>query len=100
MVIRMRIYDSQNADHSQADAIFYQWVKPVHERHGAEFVGRYRDAEGRVVVLWRYASEAELRRIQSAVAADPETLQHREQRLAAGLHGLDFTEYLLYSTDP
>lgn len=100
MVIRMRIYDSQNADHRQADAIFYQWVKPVHERHGAEFVGRYRDAEGRVVVLWRYASEAELMRVQSAVAADPETLRHREQRLAAGLHGLDFTEYLLYSTDP
>ena len=93
MVIRMRIYASQNADHRQADAIFYQWVKPVHERHGAEFLGR-------VVVLWRYASEAELRRIQSAVAADPETLQHRELRLAAGLHGLDFTEHLLYSTAP
>jgi hypothetical protein len=100
MVIRMRIYASQQADHSQADAIFYRYVKPVHERHGAEFVGRYRDAEGRVVVLWRYASETELKRIQSAVAADPETLQHREQRLATGLHGLDFTEYVLHSTDP
>jgi hypothetical protein len=100
MVIRMRIYASQKADHSQADAIFYQCVKPVHERNGAEFVGRYRDAEGRVVVLWRYASDAELKRIQSAVATDPETLRHRELRLTAGLHGLDFTEYVLHSTDP
>lgn len=100
MVIRMRIYESQGADQAEADAVFYELVKPVHERHGAVFAGRYRDAEGRVVVLWRYADEAALTRIQAAVAADPETLAHRGRRLASGLHGRPFSEYLLHSTDP
>ncbi|HEY9839220.1 MAG TPA: hypothetical protein V6D23_02095, partial [Candidatus Obscuribacterales bacterium] len=86
-------------DHAAADEVFYALVKPVHERHGAEFAGRYRDAAGRVVVMWRYADEAELERIQAAVAADPDTLRHRQQRLSAGLHGLDFSEYVLYPTD-
>jgi hypothetical protein len=100
MVIRLRIYESQDVDHAQADQVFYQRVKPVHERHGAEFVGRYRDAEGRVVVMWRYVDEADLRRIQAAVARDPETLLHREARLQSGLHAVPHQEYILSSTDP
>jgi hypothetical protein len=100
MIVRLRIYEAQGADHAQADAVFYELVKPVHERHGAEFVGRYRDAEGRVLVLWAYADEAALQRIQSAVAADPETLRNKERWLREGLHGAAFTEMILRPTGP
>ena len=52
MIIRMRIYESQGVDHVAADRVFYDQVKPVHERHGATFVGRFRDQDERVVVMW------------------------------------------------
>lgn len=100
MIVRLRIYEAQGTDHAKADAVFYELVKPVHERHGAAFLGRYRDAGGRVVVLWSYDSEEALRRIQQAVAEDPETLRHRERRLNEGLHGAAFTEMILRPTGP
>jgi hypothetical protein len=100
MIVRLRIYEAQGADRVQADAVFYDLVRPVHERHGARFLGRYRDAEGRVVVLWGYDSEAELLQIQAAVAADPETLRNSERRLRDGLHGTVFSEMILRPTGP
>jgi hypothetical protein len=100
MIVRLRIYEAPGADHGRADAVFYELVKPVHERHGARFLGRYRDAGGRVVVLWSYDSEEALRRIQQAVAQDPETLLNRERRLQEGLHGAAFTELILRPTGP
>ncbi|MBF2055458.1 MAG: NIPSNAP family protein [Candidatus Sericytochromatia bacterium] len=100
MVVRMRIYASEQADHARADQIFYQQVKPVHERHGARFLGRYRDDAGRVVVLWAYADADSLQAIQKAVAQDPETLASKAEREASGLHGLAFEEWILHPTDP
>ncbi len=100
MIVRLRIYEAQGTDPAKADDVFHRLVKPVHERHGARFIGRYRDADGRVVVLWGYADEAALHRIQAAVASDPETLENRERRLRDGLHGATFTEMILWPTEP
>jgi len=100
MIVRLRIYEAQDTDAERADTVFYELVKPVHERHGARFLGRYRDAGRRVVVLWAYDDEAALQRIQQAVADDPETLRHRERRLREGLHGAVFTEMILRPTGP
>ncbi len=100
MFIRMRIYESQQANHAAADDVFYRLVKPVHERHGARFLGRYRDREKRVVVMWAYTDEDSCQRIQAAVASDPETLASREARRADGLHACKHTEYRLESTEP
>lgn len=99
MVVRMRIYESQNVDHAAADRVFYERVKPVHERYGAKFMGRYRDPENRVVVLWRYSSLIELKRIQEAVSKDPSSLKHKAERLKSGLHACDFKESFLFPTD-
>lgn len=100
MVVRMRRYASEKADHARADQIFYTQVKPIHERHGARFLGRYRDQSGRVVVLWAYPDEASLNQIQQAVAEDPETLASKAERQSSGLHGLPFEEWILYPTAP
>jgi len=100
MIIRMRVYESQVADHEAADQVFYDQVKPVHERHGAIFVGRYRDQNERVVVMWSYADEAACLRIQKEVAADPVTRSSAAQRREAGLHACQHTEFLLRSTEP
>jgi hypothetical protein len=99
-VIRMRVYAPAAVDFAEADRIFFTLVKPVHERHGAQFMGRYRDAEGRHVVLWAYADTDEMDRIQEAVARDPETVGNREARRKHGLHGVAFDEYVLESTIP
>jgi len=98
MVIRLRIYNSEEANHKEADEIFYNYVKPVHQRNGAIFKGRYRDKKGKIIVMWQYESEDELKRIQQRVAEDPETLKNRELRLSKGLHGVSFDEMILEST--
>lgn len=100
MIVRLRIYEAQAADHARADAVFYELVKPVHERHGARFLGRYRDRDGRVVVLWAYDSEAALQRIQQAVAGDPDTVRNADRRLRDGLHGVACEEMILRPTGP
>jgi hypothetical protein len=100
MIIRMRIYESQGVDHVAADRVFYDQVKPVHERHGATFVGRFRDQEERVVVMWSYTDEAACRRIQEAVAADPSIRSSAAQRREKGLHACQNKELFLRSTDP
>jgi len=100
MVVRLRIYASQQVAHEEADRVFYERVKPVHERHGARLLGRYRDPAGQVVVLWAYPDQAALTAIQAAVAEDPETLANRELRQTAGLHGLPFQEWILSPTAP
>lgn len=98
MVIRMRIYHSEEANHAEADNIFYNLVKPVHEKHGAIFRGRYRNKSGKVVVMWEYENESELKRIQEAVANDAESLKNKSKRLHKGLHGISFDEYVLTPT--
>ena len=100
MITRIRIYESQGVDHESADRVFYDLVKPVHERHGAVFIGRYRDEYKRVIVLWSYPDEARLRQIQADVAADPETKRSGSRRKALGLYDVQFTEFILRSTDP
>lgn len=99
MVVRMRIYEPEGKDHVSSDAVFYNLVKPVHERHGAKFLGRYRDDRGRVVILWRYDSEEALEWIQADVERDPETILNRRERMTSGLHGCAYEEFILHSTD-
>ena len=99
MVIRLRIYHSEMADHEEADKIFYTHVKPVHEKHGAIFKGRYRDANGKVVVLWEYENERNLKRVQKMVSNDVESMKYKNLRQEKGLHGISFDEYILKSTD-
>jgi hypothetical protein len=99
MVIRMRIYKTKERL-SSSDQVFYHKVKPVHEKHGAIFVGRYLDQNGQYVVLWKYNTEEEMLRIQQAVANDPETIENKEVRQKSGLHSVPFEEFILKSTDP
>ena len=99
MVVRLRIYHAKEQDFAAADKVFYELVKPVHEKHGAKFMGRYRDASGKHFVMWAYESKEELNRIQDLVARDPETLKNRETRLTAGFHAVPFDEYVLERTD-
>ena len=97
MVIRMRIYNTKGGN-PEADEVFYTLVKPVHERYGARFLGRYMDKKGRHVVMWGYSSEEDMKKIQLLVAEDPETLKNKDVRLNQGLHGTEFEELILYPT--
>lgn len=92
---RMRIYQSQGADHAAATRVFHDLVQPVHERHGAVFIDRHVLPSGETLVRWQYPSEQALRDIQAAVAADQDTLKHKEERMRHGLHGRSFAEYAL-----
>jgi len=98
MVIRLRIYHAEEANHAEADKVFYDYVKPVHEKYGAIFNGRFRDKNGKVVVMWQYKNEEELDRIQQEVASDRESLKNKKIRLEKGLHGHAFDELILTST--
>ncbi len=99
MVIRLRIYHAKDQDFAEADKVFYELVKPVHEKHGAKFIGRYRDASGKHFVMWEYENTLEMSRIQNLVNNDPETIKNREVRLSSGFHAVPFDEYILESTD-
>jgi hypothetical protein len=99
MVIRMRIYQTNGPDRV-ADDVFYRLVKPVHERHGACFMGRYIDMKGRHVVMWSYNDREDMAAIQERVANDEETIRSRPIRLKSGLHGVPFEEFIMESTDP
>lgn len=99
MVIRMRIYDTTGPNPS-ATQIFFEKVKPVHERHGATFVGRFIDEKGRHVVMWSYPDCAAMFDIQQRVEKDEETIRNRELRISSGLHGVPFEEFLLDPTQP
>jgi hypothetical protein len=99
MVIRMRIYQTGGPDPA-ADDVFYRLVKPVHERHGANFLGRYVDRKGRHVVIWSYPDLEVMEAIQERVANDEETIRNKSVRLHSGLHGIPFEEYIMESTDP
>ena len=98
MVIRLRIYHAKDQDFAEADRVFYELVKPVHEKYGARFLGRYRDASGKHFVMWEYENKNELNRIQDLVAKDTETIRNRETRLASGFHAVPFEEFVLEST--
>jgi hypothetical protein len=99
MVIRMRIYDKTGPNPS-ATQIFFEKVKPVHERHGATFVGRFIDEKGRHVVMWSYPDRETMFDIQQRVENDEETIRNRELRISSGLHGVPFEEFLLDPTQP
>ena len=90
--IRLRKYSSQGCDHNQAASIFYNLVKPVHEKHGAVFLGREVLPDESTVVRWIYPSERMMRQIQSDVRLDPETTRNRGKRKQGGLHGVSFIE--------
>lgn len=92
---RVRIYQSQGADHVAAARVFHDLVQPVHEKHGAIFLSRDVLPTGETLVRWLYPSEQALEGIQKAVAMDPETLKHKEERMRHGLHGRAFAEYRL-----
>lgn len=99
MVIRMRIYETAGPNPS-ATHIFFEKVKPVHERHGATFVGRYIDEKGRHVVMWSYPDRASMADIQQRVEQDDETIRNRAVRMSSGLHGVSFEEFILEPTTP
>lgn len=90
--IRLRKYSSQGCDHNQAASIFYNLVKPVHEKHGAVFLGREVLPDESTVVRWIYSSERMMRQIQNDVQLDPETIYNKGKRKRAGLHGISFVE--------
>lgn len=100
MVIRLRIYHAKDQDFAEADRVFYELVKPVHEKHGAKFIGRYRDESGKHFVMWEYENRESLNLIQELVAKDQETIRNRDTRLSSGFHAVPFEEYVLESTQP
>ena len=97
MVIRMRIY-ATSALNPRATEVFFTKVKPVHERYGATFIGRYADEKGRVVVMWSYPDRATMVDVQRRVEEDQETISNQEIRRSAGLHGIPFEEFVLEPT--
>ena len=92
---RMRIYQSQGADHEAAARVFHDLVQPVHEKYGAIFLSRDVLSTGETIVRWLYPSEQALEDIQKAVATDPDTLKNKAARMRHGLHGRVFVEYHL-----
>lgn len=92
--VRLRVYQAQGRDHESAAAVFFHQVKPVHERHGALFLGREVHADGQTIARWLYPNEPSIHRIQAAVAEDPETLKNREVRINSGLHGVAHQEWV------
>lgn len=99
MVIRMRIYETTGPNPS-ATHIFFEKVKPVHERHGATFMGRFIDEKGRHVVMWSYPDLKAMVDIQQRVEQDAETIRNRPLRMSAGLNGVSFEEFILHPTQP
>jgi hypothetical protein len=99
MVIRMRIYKTEGRM-EESDAIFYNLVKPVHEKYGARFIGRYINQLGQYIVLWEYQSEEQMVKIQYEVSNDPATIATKDIRRRSGLHAVEFDEFILKSTDP
>jgi hypothetical protein len=95
----MRIYDTTGPNPS-ATQIFFEKVKPVHERHGATFLGRFIDEKERHVVMWSYPDRETMFDIQQRVEKDEETIRNRELRISSGLHGVPFEEFLLDPTQP
>lgn len=92
--VRFRVYQSQGRNHEQAEEVFFNQVKPVHERHGALFLGREVLEDGQTIVRWLYPNEPSIQRIQSLVAKDEETRRHREVRMKFGLHGVPNQEWI------
>lgn len=99
MVVRMRIYKTTER-RPESDQVFYDLVKPVHEKYGAAFLGRFLDQKGQYVVLWAYPSYELLHSIQTRVAEDEESIKNAPIRKQAGLHGVEFEEFILESTGP
>jgi hypothetical protein len=95
----MRIYETK-VRLPESDQVFYDLVKPVHEKYGATFLGRFIDQKGRYIVLWAYPSYELLHSIQTLVSEDEETIKNAPIRKQAGLHGVDFEEFILESTGP
>ena len=92
--VRLRIYQAPGRDHESAEAVFFNQVKPVHERHGALFLGREVHADGQTIARWLYPNESSVARVQAAVAKDPETLKNRDVRMNSGLHGVAHQEWV------
>lgn len=82
----------------ESDTVFYELVKPVHEKYGAVFLGRFIDEKGQYVVLWAYSSKELLHSVQEMVATDEESIKNAPIRKQAGLHGVEFEEFILEST--
>jgi NIPSNAP protein len=98
MIYRLRTYQAVPENLDRFNEFFEQHLLPTQLRHGARLVGRWSTEDGRVVAIWEYESRAEYERIQSAVAADPETA--RAQQIRATLPPLftNMTETFMVST--
>jgi hypothetical protein len=97
MFYRMRVYEPSRDD-DRATRLFEEFVRPVHERHGAVLIGRWRTFEGRTVVIWKYDSEEDCRRVLAAAAVDPEIRDSQPLREAGGLAGVERQEWFMTST--
>ncbi|MEM1125862.1 MAG: NIPSNAP family protein [Bacteroidota bacterium] len=98
MYYRMRTYYAADADHEVATRIFKAYVQPVHERHGAQLVGRWLTEDRRLVVIWAYPDEAACAQTLEAVRTDPVTRSTQAEREATGLASFEREEVFMTST--
>lgn len=98
MIYRMRIYKPDAERLETSHKVFYDWVLPVHQKHGARLVGRWQSEDGRIVVLWEYDSRADCERVQRAVRDDVQSQGSEAERRAKGLLDVEREEWLMTST--
>lgn len=96
----MRTYRADPDRLASSHRVFFEQVLPVHQKHGARFVGRWLGDDGRIVVIWEYDSRADCERIQKAVQHDPDSTATAELRRSAGLLGAASEEVLMAPTEP
>lgn len=84
MLYRIRRYRAvlENAD--AFHDFFNRYLLPVQSRHGARLVGRWATEDGEIVAVWEYDDAAAYERIQTAVAADPDSAHAQEVRKGIG----------------
>ena len=63
---------------------FNRHLLPVQRRHGARLVGRWVTDDGEILAVWEYDDESAYKRVQSAVAADPDSIRAQEIRRSIG----------------
>jgi hypothetical protein len=100
MLFRHRTYRTVPEKADEFAQFFAERLLPVHRRHGARLVGRWRNDDGtQVVVVWAYRDREHLVATRDAVASDPEMVTALEDlnRQLGEVHA-GYTDVVMTST--
>ena len=101
MLFRARVYRVAPGMSENFDSFFLERLLPVHRRHGARLVGRWRDeALNEVTAIWAYRDRAEYERISAAVRSDSQMTEAQQVRGELGELYDEVREAFLASTVP